>query len=73
MYPLTVVYPNRVIKANVAQLQAQHDRSVDDAITASLLSQFQVSRGLATTMYKHHTQTGVKVQRQAYNPMGHNR
>ena len=29
---------------------------------------FQVSRGLATTMYKHHTQTRVKVQRQTYNP-----
>ena len=29
---------------------------------------FQVSRGLARTMYKHHAQTGVQVQRQTYNP-----
>ena len=50
---------DRVIKAYVAQLQAQHDKSWVYPITGYLIIMFQVSSGLATTMYKHHALTGV--------------
>ena len=45
MYPLTVVYPNRVIKAYVAQLQAQHNRSEEMQLLHTYYHDFKFPGG----------------------------